>query len=207
VGQNVPDGAERGANETGDGGFLRSVFNAIPVPLFVIDRDLAIHDLNRAAVVWTGRGESVIRQRLCGDVLRCANPGAFGEPCGETEACPNCVIRTAVQRAVRGEATLQCRTTMMVTREGSARQPVTLLVSATPFESNGRDYALVVLEDVTELTDLRRLLPVCANCRKVRTDDQLWESVEAYLAKHTNIDMTHGLCPDCRAALYPELSD
>ena len=31
-----------------------------------------------------------------------------------------------------------------------------------------------------------------------------WIPVEVYVSNHTNAEFTHGICPDCREALYPE---
>ncbi len=44
---------------------------------------------------------------------------------------------------------------------------------------------------------LGRLLPICAWCRKVRSDESYWQQVEAYISQHTDIRFTHGICPDC----------
>jgi hypothetical protein len=50
------------------------------------------------------------------------------------------------------------------------------------------------LKEVNELTGL---LPVCAWCKRIRDDQGYWSQVDAYLAQHTGIGITHGICPDC----------
>jgi len=47
------------------------------------------------------------------------------------------------------------------------------------------------------------LVPICAFCRKVRDGDGEWHTIEDYLARRTQADFTHGICPDCRIAHYP----
>lgn len=188
-----------------EGDYLRHVLDAIPAPLYVIGADLRIRDMNRAAKDLAGGEGPIVFRRLCGDFLRCANTVDSGTPCGETPACPDCVIRRAVERAARGRPTLRRKATMRFRNRDQARQLVTLLVTAAPFTYGSEGFALVILEDITELTELRRLLPMCAHCHRVRDEDQLWDEVEAYLAKHTNVELTHGLCPDCRKELYPDL--
>jgi len=59
--------------------------------------------------------------------------------------------------------------------------------------------ALLILEDVSELLTLRGLLPICAQCKKVRDDDQYWHDIDAYLHTHMHMKLTHGLCPACFA--------
>jgi len=66
-------------------------------------------------------------------------------------------------------------------------------------------YLRTVLEDITEVVTLQRILPICAYCKKIRNDQDYWEQVESYLRKHTDIRFTHGICPECAKVLYPEL--
>lgn len=49
---------------------------------------------------------------------------------------------------------------------------------------------------------LPRLLPICVSCKKIFNEKGYWEEVERYIKKHTNIDFTHGCCPDCAQRLY-----
>lgn len=58
---------------------------------------------------------------------------------------------------------------------------------------------------LAEIKTLRGMLPICANCKKIRDDNGLWERVEMYFHKHGDIDFTHSICPDCRKQLYPDL--
>ncbi|MBI1319575.1 MAG: hypothetical protein GC168_11600 [Candidatus Hydrogenedens sp.] len=58
---------------------------------------------------------------------------------------------------------------------------------------------------LSEVKTLSGLLPMCAGCKKVRDDSGYWSSVESFIKEHSNADFTHGLCPDCRASLYPEV--
>jgi len=51
---------------------------------------------------------------------------------------------------------------------------------------------------------LKGLLPICASCKKIRDDKGYWEGVESYIKKHTDVEFSHGLCPECITRLYPE---
>ena len=57
---------------------------------------------------------------------------------------------------------------------------------------------------LAEVKQLSGLLPICANCKKIRDDDGFWLRVEAYISDHSEAEFTHGICPDCIAELYPE---
>ena len=66
----------------------------------------------------------------------------------------------------------------------------------------------LLIHDLKQAADniqtLSGLLPICAACKKIRDDKGYWEAVDGYLLKHSNIRVSHGICPDCRDELYPE---
>ena len=49
---------------------------------------------------------------------------------------------------------------------------------------------------------LQGLLPICANCKKVRDDDSYWQQIELYVSDHSDAKFTHGICPECLLKLY-----
>ncbi|MCK9555232.1 PAS domain S-box protein [bacterium] len=59
---------------------------------------------------------------------------------------------------------------------------------------------------LAQVKTLRGLMPICSHCKKVRDDKGYWHQVEEYLEKHSEIAFSHGICPDCRKKLYPELT-
>jgi two-component system cell cycle response regulator len=52
---------------------------------------------------------------------------------------------------------------------------------------------------------LKGLIPICANCKKVRNDDGFWEQVEVYVRDHSEADFSHSMCPACLAEFYPNV--
>jgi CheY-like chemotaxis protein len=60
------------------------------------------------------------------------------------------------------------------------------------------------LQDALDrVRQLQGMLPICANCKKIRDDDGYWHQIESYIRAHSNVDFSHGLCPDCARELYP----
>ena len=55
------------------------------------------------------------------------------------------------------------------------------------------------------LEQLSGLLPICAECKKVRDDQGYWSQVEDYIAKFSSARFSHGLCPSCSATFLEEL--
>ncbi len=61
-------------------------------------------------------------------------------------------------------------------------------------------------EALTQVKTLKGMLPLCANCKKVRDDEGYWHQVDVYIRDHSDAEITHGICPDCHELLYPEYS-
>jgi PAS domain S-box-containing protein len=62
-------------------------------------------------------------------------------------------------------------------------------------------------EALTKVKLLSGLLPICANCKKIRDDRGYWQRIEKFIHEHSEADFTHGICPDCAKVLYPELDE
>jgi cell division protein FtsL len=60
-----------------------------------------------------------------------------------------------------------------------------------------------LIEAANSVKELKGLLPICANCKKIRNDSGYWSEVESYISEHTDASFTHGLCPICIEKLYP----
>ncbi len=52
---------------------------------------------------------------------------------------------------------------------------------------------------------LTGFLPICASCKNVRDDKGYWKQIETYIRDHTEVEFSHGICPDCAKKLYPDL--
>ena len=53
-----------------------------------------------------------------------------------------------------------------------------------------------------EIKILTGLIPICANCKKVRDDKGYWNQIESYISKHSDARFSHALCPECLDKLY-----
>ena len=54
---------------------------------------------------------------------------------------------------------------------------------------------------LAEARSLRRLLPVCAWCKRIHGDDGTWSDLETYVTKHSTASVSHGICPECTRSL------
>ena len=58
-------------------------------------------------------------------------------------------------------------------------------------------------ETIAKVKTLGGLLPICANCKKIRDDKGYWNQLEGYIQDHSEAEFTHGICPECIEKLYP----
>ena len=58
---------------------------------------------------------------------------------------------------------------------------------------------------LTKIKTLRGLIPICASCKKIRSDKGYWQQLEEYLAEHSEADFTHGFCPECLEKMEMEV--
>jgi sigma-B regulation protein RsbU (phosphoserine phosphatase) len=56
-----------------------------------------------------------------------------------------------------------------------------------------------------EVKVLRGFIPICANCKRVRTDTGDWQRLEDYVQKHSEAEFSHGICQRCMKEVYPEV--
>ena len=57
---------------------------------------------------------------------------------------------------------------------------------------------------LSEVKTLSGMLPICSSCKKIRDDKGYWNQIESYLRDHADAKFSHGICPECAKALYPE---
>ncbi|MBV9878846.1 MAG: PAS domain S-box protein [Gemmatirosa sp.] len=122
--------------------------------------------------------------------------------------------RTLAQnRAVRGGGQARSFENRYLCKDGSHRW---LLWNAAPVVSQRVIYS--VARDITdrkraeaereelvrqlqaalaEVRTLRELLSMCSYCKRIRDDDDRWQSVDAYISRHTATRFSHGICPTC----------
>ena len=186
-------------------GFLRAVLDAIPSPVFIVDGDFHILTYNPAAAPLLGETPSLELHMSGGEALHCINSAESLAGCGRSEHCQTCVVRNSVQSSFTSQKVVRQKARMTLVGLNSNSE-VYLLVTAAPLQHQGAAFVMLILEDISELVQLRKLIPMCANCKKIRNERQYWDSLESYFKKQMDIDFTHGICPECFERLYPDLA-
>lgn len=182
----------------------RSILDAMPMPVFVVDDDVRIIDMNRAATTCFGLNMFTAFRKRGGEAMHCLHSADSPKGCGHGPFCKSCVLRNSVNVSLKGNSVIRMRTSVEL-REGDLVRQFELLVTASPLPGPVERLSLLILEDISELVKLHDLIPMCASCKNIRNDEEFWVSVESYFTDHTGADFSHGICPECRAKLYPDL--
>lgn len=183
------------------GDFANIILDAIPSPIFVVDVDVRIMAANDAATRMLGDEAALMIRSRAGDVLSCIHSTEPSEGCGRAEQCQECMVRKSVYQSLEGRQVIRNKAVMdLVTDDGISS--IYLLVTAAPMKYQDEELVVLVLEDISELMELRAILPICTNCKKIRTEDEYWESVENYFKDHLDVDFSRGLCPECARQLF-----
>jgi len=132
-----------------DQGFHRVLFDAMPMPVFVVDKDVCIFDYNTAAARLLKKGKKLAIRQRGGDVLNCVHSLAGPKGCGSAMACRDCMVRKSVQTAARGRQVTRRLAQMEVVRNGKSTRKK-LRVSCQPFTYGRSSFILLVLEGLND---------------------------------------------------------
>jgi len=60
-----------------------------------------------------------------------------------------------------------------------------------------REMAEALRRLLSETKVLEAILPICAQCKKIRSEEGHWQQLEVYIGEHSNTRFSHGYCPEC----------
>lgn len=186
---------------------IENIFENIPVPVFVVDDDVVIYALNDSATLFGGKDRTHYYNKKGGDAFGCVNSFEKPEGCGHGSVCSDCIIRNSMKAAINNNRVVRKLHKLEMVSDSGKKSAVDLLVSSSPVADGDRTFAVLTIEDITELINLRDLIPICAGCKKVRNDKDYWQSVEEYFHKSIDAQFSHGICPECIQELYPEIAE
>jgi sigma-54 dependent transcriptional regulator, acetoin dehydrogenase operon transcriptional activator AcoR len=145
------------AEELKQEGFLKTLFKAIPCGVLIVDQDRRISAVNDTLKQGFGVTEVDVIEVQTGMALGCVHSNEHADGCGHAAACQSCIIRSTAHEAINGKVTRRTSTEIELTKNGESTSR-SLMVSAAPIDHNGERLAIVLLEDISELTKLRRRL-------------------------------------------------
>jgi hypothetical protein len=182
---------------------LKSVIEAVPSPLFILNKNLEVVDHNKAGALFVGPDIEVALMKLCGEALHCFHEQESPEHCGQTKYCKDCVIRHVTEGIWKGKQVLRKKCKFKIKKNNLIAIRY-LFVSASPLEYNNELFSVLVIEDATELEVIRQIIPICSICKSIRNDNSYWDSIENFINDHAGIQLSHSICPECARKHYPD---
>jgi PAS domain-containing protein len=182
--------------------YLQQILHSIPAMLLVVDEDVRIQVLNPAAREGLRLDPADALGKRGGAALGCSHATEHEEGCGHAVACRGCTLRNAVKLVLEGGA-VHRKSGCLERAEGERTTALPILVSAGILPLENRDYVLLTIENVEELTQLRRLLPLCSFCGTTRDDPGYRSEVAAFRENHPDTDILQALCPECAGKIRP----
>lgn len=60
-----------------------------------------------------------------------------------------------------------------------------------------REISATLRKTLSEIKVLETFLPICAQCKKIRNEQGVWQHLEVYIGQHSGTQFSHGYCPQC----------
>ena len=132
---------------------IANVFDVLPLPAFVVDHDFNVIDFNLAGAKLLDRIPFAVLRLRGGDQLQCIHSIETANG-SASRACDECIVKNFVKE-VFDEAKASRKTQRMrLTREGKPPADVDFLISVVPIPDESEPLALLILDDVGELSAL-----------------------------------------------------
>ena len=58
---------------------------------------------------------------------------------------------------------------------------------------------------LSDIQQLKRILPICSYCKKIRDEEGAWNQLESYISHHSDIGFSHGICQACMEKNFGDL--
>ncbi len=138
----------------GECAFLENLVAALPCGVVVFDSDRRVVAANPYFERTLGIERGAALGRRGGELLACSASISSLHGCGDC-ACASCEARDLVVQALEGRCTGRARVTYEVAINGVAEE-VELMIKAAPFEFDGREFAVVLFEDLEKVAAIRQ---------------------------------------------------
>jgi PAS domain-containing protein len=131
---------------------IANVFDALPLPAFVVDHDFNIVDFNLAGARLLDRVPFAVLRLRGGEQVQCIHSAEAADGAA-TQACEECIVKNFVREVFSQAQASRNTGRLRLTREGKAAD-VDFLITVAPIPDESEPLALVLLDDAGELSAL-----------------------------------------------------
>ena len=135
--------------------FLKTLFESVPIGVMLIDSEGQVKHVNNFMRQAFGVSDATLIDKAMGEVIKCANVVGRNVACGKGKNCKNCQLVKPSLAAIEGMHSLRQKAEMQL-RLGENVEDKILIITTAPFEYEDEKYAILLLEDITELSKYRR---------------------------------------------------
>ena len=180
------------------------ILEALSIPILVIDRDYRTIGANSAACRSFCASKDSIVGHKCFSISHNLDKPCWHEGIG-------CPTKAAFE--------LKKQTRAIHEHIYGGKTVFEEIIASPIFDDQGEvEFVVEELNNITELMQskeivdhlmkdirtLRGLLPICAQCKKIRDEKGYWNELESYISSHSEAEFSHGLCEFCLDELYGE---
>ncbi len=131
--------------------FLNIVLDTVTSAVFVLDEEVRLRAFNDSFKALFCKEESDFLGEKCGNAVGCAFAVAQDKECGETTHCDGCELRNAILATFAEKIPAYKEKLSRIFYINNVPRPKHFLFSTRSISYEGRDMALVVVDDVTTM--------------------------------------------------------
>jgi transcriptional regulator with PAS, ATPase and Fis domain len=170
-------------------GFLKNLFESIPCGVLIVDHDRRIQAVNNVLVRALGISNAKAIDMRAGEALGCIHAFKSLKGCGFADECETCRVRNTALKALDGREVHRNKVKVQLRAKGEVRDLV-LLVSAAPVEHESESFAIVIIEEITELSRLRHRLKTEHSFAGIIGCDVRMQELFEIMREVTEVDVT-----------------
>jgi nitrate/TMAO reductase-like tetraheme cytochrome c subunit len=177
-----------------DNEFFKLLFKIIPAGIILADANGYVHAINpegNRIFCVKPLNDNVLRRG--GELLHCINAK---NGCGSSANCENCLLRANAMLAINGKTVSRQKGKFAVIKDNEIKEFV-FQVTAAPLVYKQYTMSILIIEDISLITELSGLIPICSSCHNIRNEKGEWTNISKYLQEHSEAQFTHDYCPDC----------
>jgi len=137
--------------------FLKTLFNATPLGILLIDSNRKIQAVNDFMRQTFGISEASVIDSNIGKVIHCLKEMEQPGICENKDRCSKCEIMKSALASINGEK-VERHNFKIQLKSGADFEDKILSITAAPVEFENEKYSIVILEDISELSALKRQL-------------------------------------------------
>ena len=189
--------------------FLKTLLNAIPIPIFYKGIDGHYMGLNKSFEEFFGKTNQELVGKSVFDIHLRDMAEIYNEKDLELFHNPGVQVYNSQMKDARGDVhDVISQKSTFSDPQGNVIGLIGVILDITErkrLEEEKENLVVDLQKALSEVKKMSGFLPICASCKKIRDDEGYWQQIEEYISDRSEAQFSHSICPDCTRKLYPEL--